>query len=223
MRKRRWRLWIIPTTVNVVLISTLTLANEKSEITKQSFASHEKAAQMSLQSIASTSYSKLITDQEAKLLGFDSADEVKSAELGPPLPVFRVGLKQLGDFMPSDDPEKLLSNANFVIYPIMVGSKVRSSLTVTQSPKDKVWKTTKWGSGPLLRLLWKYRSSPSNFVVWIPALNLYFLGDRSAGRLTLIPIEDVPKQRFMAGQEQPAEKVFSNLRIKAQARGEGPG
>ena len=68
----------------------------------------------------------------------------------------------------------------------------------------------------LIRKLEQHRKSRSNFFVWVPGLNLKFLGDRTGGRFTLIPIEDNGRFGLIAGDEQQAQDVFAKLARRAK-------
>lgn len=169
--------------------------------------------------------SKLMDVNHARQLGFRATDEVANVGPGAPLRVYRVGLKGrddrkgLKDFRPGSDPVELLVDTHRVIYPLeLQGTKeVRSSVTVTESKKDKSWHVARRGSPNRIRkleLLRKTRPS-ANMVVEIPALNLRFLGERKAGILMLVSIADRPKFELKAGQELPAHELF--LRLKPEA------
>jgi hypothetical protein len=187
---------------------------------------------------------ELVTDQNATLLGFTNASEARDAALDKPnsFQIYLVGLdvvtlegavtrRGLRQFRPGDKPEDLLVPLNRRLYPLTVGNVVRSSLTVTlrkQAPQSRnvsTWTPTNWGFAGLIIPMMEYRAKiPSaNFGVWIPSLNLHFLGDYSSGQLTLIPIFSSEHYHFIAGNGQPAQDIFTKLAPVARSHDGNPG
>lgn len=167
---------------------------------------------------------ELVNQNNFKQLGFDTLAEAKTGLLkrGPSLLVFWVGLDQLKVFQPGSDPAKLLFDAKMITYPVMLGPAVKSSLTVTQTQSSgNPWRATRWGSAKLIRLLQQYRRSSSDFVVWIPALNLHFLGDRAGGQFMMTALANYPGLKLDAGVALPAQAVFSRLLPEAKAHDGG--
>jgi hypothetical protein len=187
---------------------------------------------------------EILTDknatQNATLLGFKSLREALDADLDKnnSFQVSLVGLdavnldwtdmrKGLRQFRPGDRPEDLLVPLNRRLYPIKVGHILRSSLTVTlRNPSDiSSWTPTNWGFADLIIPLMQYRAqfSSAHLLVWIPSLNLHFLGDNSSGKLMLIPIRSSTKYGFIAGNGQPAQDVFTKLAPVALVHDGNPG
>jgi len=72
------------------------------------------------------------------------------------------------------------------------------------------FQATAYGKAPIIRELSKYRTTKS-FIVWIPAFNNYFVGDRVATGLQLTPIKDDDRISAKKGTPVPARRVFDQL------------
>ena len=186
-----------------------------------------EAAKKALNVLKSSQFTQTDEDRvHLKELGFESADDVANADLGSPLQVYKIvltsgkGRKGLIDFQRGDDPEQLLIDTpRTVIYPVVVKTKgVRSSLTVSEFDKDKGWHATQRGSPNFIRKLEDYREQKPSVdrIVWIPGLNLIFLGSRTAGQLRLIAVADNPTIKLKAGEERSAHDVFVQLASEAR-------
>ncbi len=169
----------------------------------------DEAAKKSLEA-----FRGLVTDQNFKALGFESRDEVAAAQLAEPLRVSLVPLDQLQKYERGSDPQRLLIEANRIIYPVTVKDQVRSSISVTKV--DDGWQGANFGSAVLVKLLTGARKAKSDFVVSAPAMNAYFLASRADNRLLLTPILDDPNLGFKAGGTLPAEEAFAVLARAAQ-------
>lgn len=175
----------------------------------------DEAARKSLEA-----FRGLVTEANYKPLGFASRDEIAAAQLDMPFQVFRVQLDMLQKYEPRSDPEKLLVNADRVIYPLTVKGEFRSSLEVEK--RGNVWEGTTLGSPELARALIKARKDKSDFVVWVPALNLYFDANRSDNRLMLAPILDYPNLGLNAGRTMTADEAFTAILPAARNHNGGP-
>lgn len=170
----------------------------------------DEAARKSLEA-----FRALVTADEFKALGFESLDEVARAQLGPSLKVSTVPLDRLQKFQPGGNAEELLVDANRVIYTVTVNEQVRTSLEVGQV--GDVWQGRSFGSPEFIRPLAKLRQSDTDFVVWVPALNAYFMGRRTEGGLTLTPAFDYPEMDLTAGRTLPAANAFAAMVPLAQS------
>src|SRR5579859_1241230 len=70
---------------------------------------------------------KLVNETNYKAMGFDSADQVKQAQLGAPMAVSDVGLDQLKGYLPQTNPANHLSTTSETVYPVTVNGAVKSS------------------------------------------------------------------------------------------------
>jgi hypothetical protein len=155
---------------------------------------------------------KMVNDQNYRALGFDSVDQVKQAQLGSSFAVFDIGLDRLKDYKPGTDPNGLLTPSSKTIYPVTVEGQVKSSITV--SHQENGYKASSFGNAAIVKSLSLYRQSQdaaSDFVVRVPALNMYYLGRRVENRLLLIPIIDDPRLKLKVGEAVGAETVLEQL------------
>jgi len=159
---------------------------------------------------------KLVTEQNYKAMGFTSLDEVKSAQLAEPLPVFHVALDRLKSYQ-GEDPNALLTQSGETIYPVTAGGQVRSSVTLVK--KDNSYTASSFGNAEVVKSLTRYRtaSTPGAFVVRIPALGIYLLGSRVENRLMLTPIVEDSRLPFQPGVAAPAQDVLKAIAPLAQA------
>ncbi|KAB2833310.1 MAG: hypothetical protein F9K48_08705 [Candidatus Brocadia sp.] len=161
---------------------------------------------------------KLVNERNYKAMGFESPDEVSAVALGEPIRVFIVRLDHLREYQPGGDPNKLLIDGDKIIYPFTVKEQVRSSVVVEKV--NETWNATNFGGPNLIKILANIRKNNSDstgiplssyIAVQVPALNLYFLGNRTDNELMLTPLLDDPSFEFKAGRTVPAKDVFSAI------------
>lgn len=155
----------------------------------------------------------LVNEKNYAALGFESPDEVRQATLGEPLQSYRVRLDALRALPESIDAEKLLEDARRSLYPVEVKQRVASSIVVTQSRDG--WRATDFGNAGVARAITRYRKGPTDFIVHVPALKVYFVAKRTEGTLTLTPIMDDPRADFKAGEPVPAAVALKRLQKMA--------
>ena len=189
--------------------------------------------------VGKISLSDLVTDENAAMLGFKNHDEVSSPEsvkIGVPFEVYQVDLLSLKDFDPARDKVTgLLKPMASLIYPLLTkrqedgpdaDAKTRSALVVSQRIDKKgnlTWAPTNWGLALLAQVMTKYREKErdngfaSGFVVWIPSLNLHFLGDQLTENLLLIPLADRKAYGLTKGVPISAIIVFALYALEARS------
>jgi hypothetical protein len=160
---------------------------------------------------------KLVTEQNYKALGFSAPNEVKRAALAAPLPMSNIGLDRLKSYQAGQDVNALITASSETIYPVTVGGQVRSSVTVVK--KGSGYTTASFGNAEIVKRLSRYRSKnmPNALAVRIPALSLYFLGNRIKNRLMLTPVAEDSRLPFRVGVAVPAEDVLKAVIPLAQA------
>jgi len=160
---------------------------------------------------------QLVTPQNFRGMGFDSPDEVSRAQLGAPLAVSNIGLEQLQKYQPGADPTALLTPTSETVYPVTVDGNVKSSLTIVK--KDGGYAASAFGNADVAKRLGRYRegAGAEAFIVRVPALNFYFIGQRTPTGLTLTPIVSDPRLRLPEGQAVPADQVLTQLVPVAKA------
>lgn len=163
-------------------------------------------------------FGRLVSEENYAQLGFDSPREVQQAELGEPLMEYMIRLDALQGYQEGSDPEELLVPTQQLIYPVVVGGKVRSAVTLSKASGE--WKVVGFGKPMLARLLDEQRSSLESargtaatpaFAVRIPALNVYFLGTREDSRLLFTPLFDDSRIDLKKGEAVPAGEVLQRL------------
>ncbi len=173
---------------------------------------------------------KLINKDNFKQMGFQSLEEVSVATLGEPLQDFMVRQDDLKKYAQGIDPNRMLTDTDLIIYPILVKGETRSS--IEGFFQEGKWTATSFGSpnyiksimNQLTTLAGQHKVSPSSiFIVRVPALNYVFLGYRADLKLMLAPVFDIPEFEFKSGVVLPAETIFIKLVIPAQNRPNLPG
>lgn len=175
-------------------------------------------------------FGKIVNEQNFMRMGFKSAEEVKTAQLGAPFQEFMVKLNRLQRYEPGEDPNQLLDGGHIAYIPVNVQTETRSSIMMVRD-KDQ-WKAVSYGSANLVKLLASLRSRlirntdlpiSSFFAVRIPALKLYFIGYRKNQQLMLTPILDNAEYKFKSGTPILGEEVFKTLLPYAKAHDGLPG
>lgn len=152
---------------------------------------------------------KLVTQDNYRSMGFDSLDQVKQAQLGSPMPVFDIGLEQLKGYKTGTDASSLLTQNPKTIYPVTVNGEVKSSVTI--SHKAEGYQASSFGNADIVKRLSEYRQPQGDFVVRVPAFNMYYVGRKVENRLLLVPIIDDPRLKAKPGEAIPAENLLEQL------------
>lgn len=153
-------------------------------------------------------FKNLITEQNFKAMGFESMREINEAKLGDPLKVYAVPLDKLQKYQQGSDPNSLLVDQSAFMYPIKVGDKTRSSISISKG--ENGWSSSNFGRPNYAKMLGRYQMKNS-FIVNVMSLNLSFVAERSEEGLMLTPVWDVDEFDFKAGEQMPADKVFSTI------------
>ena len=205
--------------LSLLIISLLMVSQSSAEETKMLIEQIQPIAQSSLKS-----FSKLITKENYRQMGFESSKEIHYAVLGTPIEDYMVRLDTLKEYKPGSNPNKLLMKTDQFIYPVLVKEKVRSSITISKI-KEK-WKAVSFGDSNFMKLVSNRLKDSSKATgldissylsVRVPALNLFFIGYRTKSGLMLIPLIDDTRLKFKSGVSMKAEKVFSTILPDAKA------
>lgn len=165
-------------------------------------------------------YRTLVTADDFAALGFKSLDEVAKAELGRSFRISLVPLERLAQFDANTKPEDLFTDSGRVIYEVNVGGEVRSSLEV--GPIGTVWQGQSFGSPGLIAALSALKPGADDFVVWVAALNVYFLASQTADGLFLTPAFDYPQFDMIGGRAVPAADALGRLVEAARSHDQLP-
>jgi hypothetical protein len=177
-------------------------------------------------------------------LGFDDAEQARSAVLGEPLPVFVVGLSALSAYAAGGDANALIEPSRDAVYPVLAGDGVKSSLTIEQV--EGGYRPAAFGAPDTARavaavqgrVVWlppapprpqrgaaptapspseEAAAAPAQFIVRVPALGVSFLGARVGDQVMLAPVRDIAGADLRAGEALPAGSVFERLAPIAKA------
>ena len=205
--------------LSLLTIFLLMISESSAQETRMLIEQIYPIAQSSLKS-----FSKLITKENYRQMGFESPKEIQYAVLGTPMEDYMVRLDTLKEYKPGSNPNKLLMKTDQFIYPVLVKKKVRSSITISKI-KEK-WKAVSFGGSNFIQLVSKRLKDSSKatgldissyFSVRVPALNIFFIGYNTKRGLMLIPLMDDRRLKFKAGIGMNAEKVFSTILPDAKA------
>lgn len=182
----------------------------------------EKAATTALQT-----FQGLVTRDNFRQMGFDKPEDARVARLDRPLRQFLVPLDRLRNYAPGGDPAGLLTGGESLFYPVLVGSEVRSSIVLEGGPGG--WRVSSFGGPRFAKFVAAARGTGAagagagEFVVRVPALNLFFLGHRSGSDLLLAPlVEDARLPSLKSGAPVSAKQVFEKLVPLARAHNDLP-
>jgi hypothetical protein len=191
---------------------------EETATTKEQLAEHVRAMVKESRPSAESAVKKLrklTTKENFKSMGFDSLDEVKSAELGKPLPVLIVRLDELRKYTPKGDPYKLLHPLPKVIYGVTVKGEARCGVEVQK--RDGKWEVSALGiAGPArqyveaLKKQGEKDKARSFFLIKVQALNETYLGYQTPEGVRMIHVrrQATAKDKVEA---RPAADVLAEL------------
>jgi hypothetical protein len=170
----------------------------------------------------------LVDGGGASSRSFASADEVDRAVVGEGLPMYMIGLLPLREFRRGNDVRELLVHENAVLFPIAVGTDVRTSTQMSFDPIAQVWAPTAFGRSTLARAsaamreqIRSRRAGSENLVlVEIPALVTCLIGHDEAGVFYLTSLRDIPEARIAAGTTMEAAGLLERLVPIAQQQDE---
>lgn len=162
-------------------------------------------------------FEKIISGENADKFGFSFRGDSPRLQ-GDPLRIVVIPSDRLKNFpVDNDNPEQLLLETDEFIYPIHVGGKVQSSLSVRKISGEKNWTTTSYApEDDLAELYVRYRK-PDSFIVQVPVLKIIFLGDFHEGKLFLTPMVDLSQFNLQAGIASPAKDVIRKIQSAAKS------
>ena len=170
----------------------------------------------------------------AKKLGFQSEEEVNNSMIGRPLQVFEIGLRQLRRY--EQEPFSLANLLRYqvwnreenpvptrLVYPICLKGNptctpktIRSLMIITFSSDDLKWHLAGLGFEALIKGLFQYKKEgEDSFIVWVPALNGYYLGSYQQNSIRIIPLVKDPHFPYTPGKPVP-ENFFTILKKEAR-------
>jgi hypothetical protein len=182
------------------------LAEHVREIVKESRAPAEKALKQ---------LRELATKENFKSLGFDSLEELPSAELGRPLPVLMVRLDELREYKPKGDAYKLLHPIPKVVYGVNVKGEPRCGVEVQK--RDGKWEASAIGiAGPARQYVQAVKRQAEKdrgtvfFLVKVLALNETYLGYQTDQGVKLVHVRQQAEEKDKV-EARPAADVLAEL------------
>lgn len=144
-----------------------------------------------------------------KDLGLDQPEDARRARHGRPIRLYRVALSDLAKYR--DDPATLLRAEHSLLYPVMVGCQVKSSMIVSHGGgKEKEREIESLGSPDLVRQAaarcdCDFAASPAWLsIVQVPDLHRLFVADERDG-MRLTPLYDYPEVRGCNSQPDQSQ------------------
>jgi len=187
------------------------LAEHVREIVKESRAPAEKALKQ---------LRELATKENFKSLGFDSLEELPSAELGRPLPVLIVRLDELREYKPKGDAYKLLHPIPKVVYGVNVKGEPRCGVEVQK--RDGKWEASAIGiAGPARQYVQAVKRQAEKdrgtvfFLVKVLALNETYLGYQTDQGVKLVHVRQQAEEKDKV-EARPAAEVLAELVKRAK-------
>jgi hypothetical protein len=156
-------------------------------------------------------------------LGFKHKDEISyQLTLGVGLRDTVVSFDGLVGFV-GGDPKALLIATQRVVFPVLAGGQLRSSVTVVLT--NGVWKASSFGMPNVIeayasqrQLVAQQKNIPLEAfsIVRVPALSVHFVSYESAGTVWFIPIYDDARFRFTRGTPITAAVALQRMVRRAQ-------
>jgi len=205
--------------LSLFIVLLLAAAQVRAQGAAAPFGETQPVAQKALKT-----FSRLVTKENYKRMGFEDPEEVRTATLGAPLQDFIVRLDKLKSYAPGGRLDELLTATDQVIYPVLVKDQVRSSITISKTGES--WQAVSFGGPNFIKLISSTLKentkttrldSSAYQVIRVPSLNLFFLGFRLNNELVFVPVTDNARLKFRAGAGMKAENVFSALLPEAKA------
>jgi hypothetical protein len=182
------------------------LAEHVREIVKESRAPAERALKQ---------LRELATKENFKSLGFESLEELPSAELGRPLPVLIVRLDELREYKPKGDAYKLLHPIPKVVYGVNVKGEPRCGLEVQK--RDGKWEVSALGiAGPARQYVQAVKKQAEKdrgtvfFLVKVLALNETYLAYQTDQGVKLVHVRRQAEEKDKV-EARPAADVLAEL------------
>jgi hypothetical protein len=165
---------------------------------------------------ALSTFAQLVTPRNARDMGFEKPDEVRSATVGALLPEFQIRLDELQGYTAGTNPGGLLHESGLFLVPVLVGEQVRSSLTIQH--ERGAFKAVAFGAPGFILLashviggIAGAAERKEAFLVRIPALNVFFVAYPDGDKLLFASVLDDPRFDLKSGEPLPAEKVLERL------------
>lgn len=173
--------------------------------TTETLAGAERAAREAVGTFA-----QLVTPKNAREMGFESPEEVRTATVGAPLPEYIVQLDELRRYDAGTSPGRLLHESGLFLFPVLVGTNVRSSLTIQH--ERGAFRAVAFGAPAFMqRTSRALDGRPGSVLVRVPSLNVFFVAFSEGDRLLFASVLDDTRFGLKSGEPVPAEKALERL------------
>lgn len=170
----------------------------------------------------------MLTPNDSQRVGFDSTNEILQSVIGAPFPVYYITKAALVS-KSSTDFAALLTPGGKMIYPLMVSSNAKSSVTVRKQGAG--WVTEKRGTPQLIRPLVALRNAldasnsvfaAGSFAVVLPN-EMHVLGySNNNQQVTLLALSDMTIAGTKIASNAPLTTNFmADMAIVVQRPGKG--
>jgi hypothetical protein len=159
-------------------------------------------------------FKTLVTSANYKSYGFESASEVAQATNGQAILIYPIRFDLLQTYVPNQSLLTLLAPFDRAIVPVMVGTNVRSSLTMRLIPDQSIWTNDSWGQPRLIKSLVQIvsqipsaeiQSGSVPFGVEVPVFDMWFVGYRDPnGNTVFRSLFEIPPLNLQSGAVVPA-------------------
>jgi hypothetical protein len=201
--------------------AALTLAAypaQETAATKEQLAEHVRVMVQESRAPAEKALKQLrdlATKENIKSLGFESLEELPTAELGRPLPVVLVRLDELRAYQEKGDAYKLLHPIPKVMYGVHIKGESRCGLEVQK--RDGKWEVSAIGiAGPARQYVAALRKQAEKdkatvfFLIKIQALNETYLGYQTDQGVKLVHVRRQAEANEKV-EARPAADVLAEL------------
>jgi len=168
---------------------------------------------------ALATFKGLLNEKNCTRFGFESVEEIKTAELGEPIQEYIIKLDQLRNYKAGSDPSLLLSRSQIVIFPVIAGNRVRSSIQFAWI--DYAWKAVAFGGTNTIRTYTDMRNAlmvrlgrteDDFFWVHVPWLGLRLIGHYEKEEIFLTPLAGIETLGLKTGVSQPLAGILAVLK-----------
>src|ERR1039458_6304306 len=102
-------------------------------------------------------FKSLVNRGNYQKMGFEVEKELAAAKPGTPIRLFMIQPDQLLAFTDATDPATVIEDAKQWVYPVLVGTDVRSGATVARQGTEGSWKLISAGDQRLARSIFQER------------------------------------------------------------------
>lgn len=160
----------------------------------------------------------VVDEQNYRNAGFASVDEARRAVLGKPLEIYVMRTDALRQWNGQGDANAVVLGEKSVeaVYPVIVDGQIRSTVSIFKD--DEGYRPATFGDAEIARTLARYRKSDADFIVQVPLLGSYFIGQRSGNEVSVTLAYQAARLRgYQQGQQASPQELLPLLAGIARA------